>query len=118
VLHQRLAAESGSPLLASLNQAIDATEDQIRYHEIPLGDDGKLTLMADDNGVSGVWSAPDSSPPPRLAALDHAGERHEATWQRGPEGHLQRTQPILPWVDGQVVLEIGTDPPRRLTISR
>ena len=51
---------------------MDATE--VRYHEVPFGDDGKLILMAEENGVRGVWSGPASSPPPSLVALDHAGE--------------------------------------------
>jgi hypothetical protein len=68
-----LAAESGSPLLADLTQAPDAAKDQIRYHQVPLRDDGKLVLMADENGVRGVWSGPDTAPPPSGGAEELAG---------------------------------------------
>ena len=74
--------------------------------------------MADENGVRGVWSGRPGSPPPRLVAFNHAGELNEATWREGPEGQLHRAEPLLPWVDGEVLLEIGTEPPQTLTIQR
>jgi hypothetical protein len=111
-----LAAESGSPLLATLSEALGA--DDARYHEILLNEGGKLILLADENGVRGVWSGPANSPPPRLVAFGQAGEPSEVTWHQGPEGHLHRAEPHLTWVDGQVIFEIGTDPSQTLTIQR
>ena len=90
----------------------------MRCQEVSFPGDGKLILRVEEQGIRGVWSGPDTTHPPRLTAYNHAGERQEVTWQRGPEGHLHRAEPLLPWVDGQVVLELGTEPPRRLTIQR
>ena len=39
----RVAAESGSPLMADLNQSQAAPD--VRYHEVPFGTDSKLILM-------------------------------------------------------------------------
>jgi hypothetical protein len=112
-----LAAESGSGLLADLGQALALAESGIRYYEFPNGDGGKLVLMAGDDGVQGVWAGLDDSVPPRLAGLNELGEPQETTWETGTLGQLRRAEPILPWIDGQVVVEIGTEPPQKLTIQ-
>jgi hypothetical protein len=113
-----LAAESANQLQAPLIEDPDAAEAEVRYHEVPFEGSGKLFLRADEYGVCGIWSDPADSSPPRLVALDHAGEPLEATWEAGPERRLHRSKSLFPWVDGQVILEIAVNSPRTLTIQR
>jgi hypothetical protein len=113
-----LAAESGSPLLSSLSGALAESAAATRYHEIEIDNSGKLVLQATESGVRAVWAGPRGASPPKLLGRTESGEALEATWQAGPEGKLQRAEPIFSWVDGQVVLTIATDPPQTLTIQR
>jgi hypothetical protein len=91
---QALAAESGSALLAALSNAMAETD--VRYHEVLSGPDGKLTLMVAENGARGVWFTTSASRPPRLKALDVAGEPREATWHEGPKGQAGSARPPPP----------------------
>jgi hypothetical protein len=111
-----LAAESGGPLHSALSQAVTAID--VRYHEVAFGSDGKLILMAEENGVRGVWTTSCALSPPRLLGLDQAGGPREASWREGPEHRLRRAEPRFPWVDDRVVLEIDSEPPQRLIIQR
>jgi hypothetical protein len=40
-----------------------------------------------------------------------------ASWHSGPEGQLHKTAEYFPWVDGRIVLVIGTVPPRKLAVE-
>jgi len=113
-----LAAESGSPLLTALSEALAEAEAASRYREIDIDCSGKLILQATESGVRAVWVSPAGVGAPKLLGRTESGESMEATWQAGPEKKLQRAEPIFPWVDGQMVLTIATEPPKTVTIQR
>ena len=113
-----LAAESGSPLLTALSDALAEAEAATRYHEIDIGSSGKVILRATESGVDAVWAGSGAVGAPKVLGRTENGEMMEATWQVGPEGKLQRAEPRFPWVDGQVVLTIATEPPRTVTIEQ
>jgi hypothetical protein len=113
-----LAAESGSPLLTALSEALAESAAATRYHEIGVGTSGKLILQVSESGVRAVWAGPPGGRAPKLVGRTEGGETLEAIWQVGPEGKLQRADPTFPWVDGQVVLSVATDQPQTVTIQR
>jgi hypothetical protein len=113
-----LAAESGSPLLTALSEALAESAASTRYHEIGLGTSGKLILQANESGVRAVWAGPPGVGAPKLLGRTEGGETQEASWRAGPEGKLQRAEPTFPWVDGQVVLTVAADQPQTVTVQR
>lgn len=113
---QALAAEPGGSLVSALNDALDAGE--VRYYELVLRTGGKLILLADGHGVRGIWAAQAGEAPPRLAAVGPTDDLTVAEWKLGPNGRLHRAEPLFRWVDGQIVLEIGSGDPEVLTIQR
>jgi hypothetical protein len=113
-----LAAESGSPLVSALSDAFAASAAATRYHEIDIDRSGKLILQTIECGVRAVWTGPIGVGAPKLIGRTVSGEAIEPAWQVGPQGKLQRADPILPWVDGQIVITIATEPPKTVTIQR
>ncbi len=113
-----LAAESGSPLLTALSEALVEAEAAIRYHEIGIDGSGKLILQATEAGVQAVWAGLTGVSAPELLGRTTSGAALESSWQLGPEGKLHRAEPLFPWVDGQMVLTIATDPSKTVTIQR
>jgi hypothetical protein len=113
-----LAAESGSTLLTALSEALAESAAATRYHEFDIGSSGKLIMQATEAGVRAVWVGQSSVGPPKLFGRAESGEACEPTWQVGTEKKLQRTELIFPWIDGQVVLTIASDPPKRVTFQR
>ncbi len=111
-----LAAEAGE-LLAGLEEALTEAAEATRYFEVPWPGPGRLTLLADDQGVRGVWVG-ETADAPALGGQGSPGPPQPASWQAGPEGRLHVSRPAFPWLAGQVVLTIGADPPRTLTIRR
>ncbi|MGF1583045.1 MAG: hypothetical protein ACFCD0_27310 [Gemmataceae bacterium] len=109
-----LAAESGGEFFAELSEALADTSD-VQHHEVPDFPDGKLFLVADANGVSGLWSGTVESAPP-LSGFDASGQAFVTSWVSGPEGRLHKTDKSFPWIDGQVVVEVGSTPPRKLAV--
>jgi hypothetical protein len=110
-----LAAETGGTLFAELGKALAGLQ-AVKYHEVPDVPGGKLFLVVDTSGVRAVWDGAPASAP-RLAGVSGSGGELSMTWRSGPEGRLSQTEQCLPWVDGRVVLVIGTVPPRTLAIQ-
>ncbi len=110
-----LAAETGGTLFAELGKAL-AEPDDVKYHEVPDVSGGKLFLVVDATGVRAVWDGNSASAPP-LAGVSRSGDELPMPWRSGPEGRLAHTDQCLPWVDGRVVLVIGTAPRRTLAIQ-
>jgi hypothetical protein len=110
-----LAAETGGTLFAELGKAL-AEPGDVKYHEVPDVPGGKLFLVVDASGVRAVWDGPPASAP-RFAGVSSSGDELPMPWRSGPEGRLSQTEQCLPWVDGRVVLVIGTVPPRTLAIQ-
>jgi hypothetical protein len=108
-----LAATSGGSLLAALAESLASHSP--RYSEFALKSGGTLLLTADASGVRVAWSGPVGAEPPTLSAIAHAG-RTAARWGAGLQGGLHRAEPIFGWVDGQVVLEVGTERPETITV--
>jgi hypothetical protein len=112
-----LAAAAGDDLTAALDQAVAGAADAVRYHEIPFGDKGKLFLLADDAGISAVWSGPFGDAP-ALSGQLKVGELVTAGWQAGPEGKLHLASPSFPWIDGRAALTVGAASPQKVVIQR
>lgn len=110
-----MAAEDGGALFADLGQAI-ASRDDVRYHEVPEVPGGRLFLVIDPAGVRGIWEGAHGSAP-ALTSSGESGEVLSTAWRSGPEGRLHMTDRAIPWVDGQVALLIGTDPPRAMAVE-
>lgn len=110
-----MAAEAGGALFGDLGQAI-ASRDDVRYHEVPDVPGGRLILVIDPAGVRGIWEGSQGSAP-ALTSSSGSGEVLSTSWRPGPEGRLHLTDRALPWVDGRVVLLIGTDPPRAMAVE-
>jgi hypothetical protein len=110
-----LAAEAGGTLFAELGKAL-AEPDDAKYHEVPDVPGGKLFLVVDATGVRAVWDGGSASAPP-LAGVSRSGDESPTPWRSASEGRLSHTAQCLPWVDGRVVLVIGTAPRRTLAIQ-
>jgi hypothetical protein len=108
-----LAANSRGPLLADLGESL--ASDTPRYSEVPLSSGGTLLLTADAIGVRVAWNGPVNAEPPALSAFGNTG-RIGARWRAGLQAGLHRAEPVFPWVDGQVVLQFGTEHPETLTV--
>jgi hypothetical protein len=112
-----LAAEEGDTLVTKLEAAAEDAVAGIRYHQVPGAEPGKLFLLADEKGVQAVWAGPAEAAPP-VSGREATGRPRAVVWRVGPKGHLHRGESVFPWIDGQVTLTIGANPPETVTIQR
>ena len=105
-----LAAESGGSLLCELGEDL-AEGDQVFYLEVPDVPGGKLVLTADERGLQPVWHGPREGAPV-VVGQDAVGRDVTLEWVSGPQERLHRTSTALEWIDGRVVLRVGSDPAR------
>jgi hypothetical protein len=101
-----LAAKSGDPLLTALGQTM--AEGGPRFQEVPVATGGKLLLAADASGVRVAWTGPAGTTPPPLVAFGPSG-RLNVNWRLGTQALVHRGEPFLGWVDGQVILTVGSE---------
>ena len=109
-----LAAEAGGAF-AELGKAL-AGSDDARYHEVSAVPGGRLFLVTDAHGVRGVWEGAFDRVPVVLHVRG-SGDEVPLTWHSGPEGRLHKTHLSAPWLDGRVVLAIGTSPRRTVAVD-
>ncbi len=77
----------------------------------------ELVLVAEEDGIRAIWEgAPDAAP--KLAARGESGAFEIVNWTPEPGPERQPVVTDVPWLNGRVVIAVGSDALQTVTIER
>jgi hypothetical protein len=115
-LQLALAADPGDELLAGMERAAAAANAGLTFYELPLTQDGKLSFLLHEHGMSVAWEGPGA--PPALSVEQEVGGPIRAVWRKDTQDKFSRTDLAFQWVAGEVFVTVDEASPFTLIVKR